>query len=57
MTGVLVLKIILPLAALGGLLLVAHSCDHVGQPRQFTPRQAAMVDSLRSAAPSRKELK
>lgn len=57
MTGVLVLKIVLPIAALGGLLLVAHGCDQAGKPRQFTERQAAMVDSLRSAAPSRKELK
>ena len=59
MTAVLKVKLILVVLGVSGcgLLVVQRQCDQAGKPRQLNVRQAAMVDSLKSAAPTHKDLK
>ena len=53
--SILWLKIALPLCGIvGGVLVVVY---HESRPQPLNQRQAAMVDSLTSAAPSSKDLK
>jgi len=55
-TTLLTLKVILPLALLAGGVVVFVLCGNAPK-RPLTPRQTSMIDSLRSASPSHKDLR
>ncbi len=57
MSSLLTIKLLLPLAAIVVAMVLLMHCDWGGSPPQLNQRQAAMVESLRTAAPSQKEIR